>query len=784
MEKYSQDYCIEIIGEALNVKGPRTKNGKGGYDARRCPVCGGSDCLSIDPCESGIPLVICRSTGCSTSEIIKAIRSEGLPFPSINFRHEAKRHQAENAVPSDAPAARASAAERAVQLLSQASILDETTPYIEAKGFGGSILSTLAHVSTVRRNGDRLLIPLYNHQCEVTTIQTIYPDGKKILLKDGLKKGSFHPIGIGVDEISSLDTTVMCLAEGWATAVAIHLSTELPTVMAVDKGNLKPVALALRCLLPSVDFIFCADDDAVPGKPQNPGIEAAKAAAHEVGGKVAYPRDGLVDKTGKIDFWDVWHTAGPEAVKRAVDAASIPPSAPEPEKITNNGDTSSTAEELTYEIDKLSALTALEYELSRQAIAKRFCIPPSRLDKLVSERKANKASIVVQHQQQKPDLLFEKTEPWPERVEGAALLDEMEATIGRYIACEPSVRTAATLWAAYTWFIDVVNVAPIALITAPEKSCGKTQLLAILARLSARALPTSGISPAALFRTVEQWQPSLFIDEADTFIRDNDELRGVINSGHTRDTAYVIRTVGDDYMPKRFLTWGAKAIAGIKVERIAPTITDRSIVLSMRKRLKSETVERLRKSDPGLFSTLRSKLARFALDAHNAVAQAIIPELEELTDRQMDNWEPLFAVAVAAGGAWPEKAKNAALMLSVTDDEPTGVGPELLANIQEIFEDCKNNPFVADDRISTTDLISALCEREDWRWSKFQKGKPIDARGVSSLLKSYGIKTNKTVNFGGDKRLKGYLLADFQDAFFRYLPAGDAGASTVSTHIV
>ncbi|MEO7728473.1 MAG: hypothetical protein ABIS45_14555 [Burkholderiales bacterium] len=42
---------------------------------------------------------------------------------------------------------------------------------------------------------------------------------------------------------------------------------------------------------------------------------------------------------------------------------------------------------------------------------------------------------------------------------------------------------------------------------------------------------------------MEVCQPTLLIDEVDTFMRENLELHGVINRGHTRDSAYVIRTV-------------------------------------------------------------------------------------------------------------------------------------------------------------------------------------------------------------------------------------------------
>lgn len=66
---------------------------------------------------------------------------------------------------------------------------------------------------------------------------------------------------------------------------------------------------------------------------------------------------------------------------------------------------------------------------------------------------------------------------------------------------------------------------------------------------------TEGIETALAVRLAiglpvwAMWKPTMLIDEADTFLCDNDELRGVLNTGHTRATAYVIRTVGEDHEP-------------------------------------------------------------------------------------------------------------------------------------------------------------------------------------------------------------------------------------------
>jgi hypothetical protein len=51
----------------------------------------------------------------------------------------------------------------------------------------------------------------------------------------------------------------------------------------------------------------------------------------------------------------------------------------------------------------------------------------------------------------------------------------------------------------------------------------------------------ANISSPAFFRVIEEARPTLVIDEADTWLQGNDELRGILNSGYTRKTAFVVR---------------------------------------------------------------------------------------------------------------------------------------------------------------------------------------------------------------------------------------------------
>ena len=403
----------------------------------------------------------------------------------------------------------------------------------------------------------------------------------------------------------------------------------------------------------------------------------------------------------------------------------------------------------------LAALGKIEYDRVRKDQAKTLNIQIKTLDALV---KAERESL---NQDNSP---FLDIEPCNEPINPAQLLDDITSTIQRFIVLDKHQAQVATLWICACWFIDVIDCAPIALINAPERACGKTQLLTVLARLAPRTAQASGISPSVLFRMIEAYQPTLFIDEIETVLKDNEELRGLINAGHTRDSAYVWRSVakGDDFEPKRFTVWGMKAIAGINAIKLAETVTSRAIVFELRRKTPEENVERLRRAEAGLFEALSSKLARFAEDYRQQVRDARPALPDALGDREQDNFEPLLQIASVAGGHWLDTALKTALRLSCSAQTPMSSANELLADIQEIFD------IKSVIKITTAELIQALCDDPEKSWATYNRGKPLAPRQLSTKLRDYGI-ASKTIRINPYETAKGFERDQFNDAFARYL---------------
>lgn len=406
-------------------------------------------------------------------------------------------------------------------------------------------------------------------------------------------------------------------------------------------------------------------------------------------------------------------------------------------------------------IRQLATLKPLEYDRIRKERAKELNIRPTTLDKQIKEAQSNS---------NKENSQFDDIEPWHEPINPAELLDNITSTIQRFIVLDKHQAQAAALWVCSCWFIDEIHCAPILLINAPEKACGKTQLLTVLAKLAPRTAQASSISPSVLFRMIETYKPTLFIDEIETVLNDNEDLRGLINAGHTRDSAYVWRSVakGDDFEPKCFTVWGMKAIAGINAIKLAETVTSRSIIIELRRKKADEIVERLRHAESDIFQILASKLARFLDDFHQQVKDTRPKLPDNLGDRDQDNWEPLFQIANVAGSHWVETALNAALNISNQTQSPQSSANELLADIKEIFDSKQTI------KISTIDLITALCEDTEKSWCTYNRGKQLSPRQLSNKLKDYGI-ASKTIRFSAYETAKGYEATQFNDAFERYL---------------
>lgn len=442
------------------------------------------------------------------------------------------------------------------------------------------------------------------------------------------------------------------------------------------------------------------------------------------------------------DFNDIHAEEGAEAVEGLVNDA-----APVKETIHDA-------------VERLAALHPLEYEQVRKAEAEKLSVDRiSVLDDAVKKKRSTDNSTEEQ------PVGLQEAEPWHEPVDGWGLFQALTGVFKKYLVLQPYQAEALALWSIFSYCIDANNIAPKLLIHSPEKRCGKTTLLDVLHGVVYKPLPASNISTAAVFRAIDFYRPTVVIDEADTFIKQNPEMHGIINSGHRKSMSQVVRCDGDDHEPKWFSTWAPMVIA--MIGKPHDTLVDRSILIEMKRKKPGDNVQRLvpHKAETE-FKILASKIARWKDDNFIALCEADPETPDGLNDRAADNWRPLLAIADLIGIECGEIARVAAIKTAETesDEDDGSAGVMLLADIRDIFESERHRT-----RIATEDLLHKLHEMEDRPWPEWNRGKEITAAQVARQLKPFGIKS-KTLRTGyGSKAQKGYMLEHFQDAFDRYL---------------
>ena len=393
-----------------------------------------------------------------------------------------------------------------------------------------------------------------------------------------------------------------------------------------------------------------------------------------------------------------------------------------------------------------------EYQRIRNRVKKSKEIPMSDFDKAVEKNTQTDINCSSE--------LFKSIEPWPEAIDISNVLDEIAILITRYIVAEKDAINAACLWIAHTWCIDSFKFSPIANITAPEKRCGKSTFLEVMQKLVKKALSTSNISPAALFRIIESEHPTLLIDEVDSFLSTFDESRGILNAGFSRAQGKVIRCTGDDHEAKVFDVFGAKSLCGIG--SIADTLADRSIPLRLRRKLPSDKVEKLRHANEKDFEDICRKLARFYQDHKDDLEACRPSDIEGINDRANDCWEPLLSITHIAGKAWDDKARFSAIALHGVEQDNQSVGHELLISIKDYFSRSQQQ------KVFSSDLLAELISDEESPWAVWNRGKPMGLKQLRDKLKSFDIKSNK-IRIGSITGRKGYSIEQFKDAWERYL---------------
>ncbi|MCX4590288.1 DUF3631 domain-containing protein [Streptomyces sp. NBC_01549] len=376
------------------------------------------------------------------------------------------------------------------------------------------------------------------------------------------------------------------------------------------------------------------------------------------------------------------------------------------------------------------------------------------------------------------------TTPGPS-IDGAALLNEVEAFHRRFnVFPLEAAYVAVTLWDAHAHMLDAFDSTPRLAFLSPEPGSGKSRALDVVETLVPRSMAAADASAAALFRAVsgiDGGRPTILFDEIDTVFGpkagDNEQLRGFINAGHARGRV-MYRCVGDgsNQQVQGFPSYCAVAVAGLG--SLPDTILTRSVIIRMRRRARNEKAEPFRsRIHVREGNVIRDRLAKWAESVEKRVAGAFPALPDGVTDRPADVWEPLLAVADAAGGDWPRRAREACLTLvnASRANDKGSIGIRLLT-------DLRDHVLIGIDRLPTVAILDRLNALDDAPWADLN-GKPLDNRRLSKMLSEYvtvdgdPIVSRNIRTAGGV--LKGFFAKDLDDAWSRYCPP--PGAATSAT---
>jgi putative DNA primase/helicase len=463
---------------------------------------------------------------------------------------------------------------------------------------------------------------------------------------------------------------------------------------------------------------------------------------------------------------------------------------------------------------ELAALPPLRYDQCRKQAARDLGMRVTVLDGAVLRLRPPDSDG---DEAQGTQISFEPIEPWPDAVDGTELITDMARVVRSHVILSEHQALAVALWVLHSHAVEYAEHTPRLQIRSPTMRCGKTTLMNTVAPMLPKALNTENITTAALFRVIEMCQPTLLIDEADSFLkrddgRDNEEMRGILNAGHARG-GKVIRVVGENHEPRAFKVFTPLVYAWLvrRGLQVAQTLEDRSITVELRRRLPDEQIERLRSNRTGHLEILGRRAARWVAD-HGQQLQDANPTLtDDLNDRAKDNWRPLVAIADAMSADVGAKARAAALKITeenLQSDEDASI--MALADVASI---CDEKEFEAQRKLTgastrvalpedpserlvrnlaTMEILLALIAMEDRPWGEWRRGQPLTPNSLARLLKPFGI-GSKPIRFNASDHsrltaarhwpdgqapsvLKGYEVAPIIEAKRRFVdPMVDPG---------
>ena len=375
--------------------------------------------------------------------------------------------------------------------------------------------------------------------------------------------------------------------------------------------------------------------------------------------------------------------------------------------------------------------------------------------------------------------LVDETVPWDGPVDGLELFQEIYLLLKRVMWMSDSARLTVTFWLIASYTFKLYRKFPYLRIKSPDKNCGKSTLIDLVAELVFNPLIASDVSPAALYRIVEKFTPTLLLDEFDNKEQIR-ELTQLLNAGYDNNRS-ALRYNMDKDCAERFRTYCPKVIASIK--RITDTTESRCLPIDLQ-RVPADAEDKLVELcdlEPETFQTVKRKILAWVEDNLPEI-KACRPERPKwLHTRDWDMWRPCYAIAAVMGDRGVGLVSQAAVGVFGDRVIDQSLAMEILACIRkaikllpdhviEAQKGKKSGPF-----IRTKDLVDHCNGYEERPWADWKTGDKAGlttARFVKELREHFKLKADRV--WHEKRNLYGYWVEPFQ-RFFDSLPPEDDG---------
>ena len=309
------------------------------------------------------------------------------------------------------------------------------------------------------------------------------------------------------------------------------------------------------------------------------------------------------------------------------------------------------------------------------------------------------------------------------------------------------------LWAMASWLVDDFRTCPYLALIAP-KSSGKTQVLEAIRQTAYRAYTTSSVTSAALFRSIELWNLTLCIDEAQDLITSNTEtgqaIYACLLSGYKRGTSAL--RAGDKtngFTPESFDLFGFKAFSGTKL--VLDTLESRSIAFDMQKAKPKKIM-----MDEDRAMELRSMLLWYRF-THLHKLKLLMPHDCE-SGRLIELFTPLYTVEHGLDCKESLDFMIDKMLNRDKEDEKNSIEAEIMNAIAAVMDKPAKGTLGDRTLVFVDELVTEL------GWERGRKNSTI----LGKKLKVMGIPSKHTNNGNGIDIENPTVLANVKKLMIRY----------------